>query len=520
MTREVAIIGSSGGNLYSLGGKNPFNLLDEIKLQLEAAGIEVGSTIFLAADRSLDKSTSETNAKLITYNNGNFNIEKEGPLEEVNILAKELDNKLAEEILNKKIDGLVSVSADPQDTNIKSIKAGAAMKIPATGTGGTSVANAQALGLNVISASGTTGSTNRTRAVSYAAGFANHWGLDYKAAMGGDSSIEDVSNSPFERINFRGIMIASLPAFVVMAISIALSNIPGLQVFENVFEVILNALPVVVAAIAAKQVSGYDEVGILSGVVAGSLAAEGGILGGVIGGILAGVLVSYIVDFTTKKNYPATVVNILAGGFSGLIIGLIMYFGFSQVTAWIAQGIQNVIEIALGYNTILAGALAGLLMWPAILAGIYHGAILPLMLLEMEQQGHSFLAGIDSVALWAGAIGITLGVIVFSKNQGDKVAAGSGLFILGVFGTFVEAAYPYMFSNKKIFTGAIIAGGVGGAVAGYFSLRTTPYAPVIMGPFLSTSILGWFVSMLTSIAVSFIITGWALRTSKKPFNKQ
>ena len=84
------------------------------------------------------------------------------------------------------------------------------------------------MGLNVVSASGTTGSTNRTRAVSYTAGLAKYWGLRYKPAIG--STREAVSEeNPIKRINFRGIMVTSLPAFIAMAITIAMSRIPGLD---------------------------------------------------------------------------------------------------------------------------------------------------------------------------------------------------------------------------------------------------------------------------------------------------
>ncbi|WP_368658079.1 hypothetical protein AB3Z07_24810 [Metabacillus halosaccharovorans] len=49
MKKKVAILGSSGGNLYSLGGKDPEKLLGELLLQLEAAGMECGSLQFIAA---------------------------------------------------------------------------------------------------------------------------------------------------------------------------------------------------------------------------------------------------------------------------------------------------------------------------------------------------------------------------------------------------------------------------------------------------------------------------------------
>ena len=46
LNKRVAVIGSSGGNLYNLGGKDPFALLEAIKIQLDAAGIEMAAAEF------------------------------------------------------------------------------------------------------------------------------------------------------------------------------------------------------------------------------------------------------------------------------------------------------------------------------------------------------------------------------------------------------------------------------------------------------------------------------------------
>lgn len=47
--KKIAIIGSSGGNLYNLGGAEPEKLLQEIYQQCEAAGVNVAAVQFIAA---------------------------------------------------------------------------------------------------------------------------------------------------------------------------------------------------------------------------------------------------------------------------------------------------------------------------------------------------------------------------------------------------------------------------------------------------------------------------------------
>jgi fructose-specific phosphotransferase system IIC component len=486
-------------------GSNPFALLEAIKLQLYAAGIELAAVQFVAANVSMDQAKSYTPARLIILEKGELKVIFEGKLEEANKKAEEFDIVLAEQIEKGEIDGLILVSADPKRTNSKAVKAGADKNLPAVGTGGTSVAHARSVGLNVVAASGTTGSTNRTRAVSYAAGLANYWKLKYKPVIGSYQEKRS-DESPFKRINFQGIMVTSLPAFIALAITIALSRIPGLDVFNEVFEIMIEALPVVVAVVAAKQVSGFDEVGIVAGVVSGVLSTKGGIFGGLLGGIAAGIMVPYLVAFSTKRNFPATTVNILSGGVSGLLSGLVMYFGFSPIALEVGNGIRMLIQTALDYNPIAAGAIAGLLIWPAIIGGVYHAAILPIILLEMEQYGNSFLGAIDAVGLVVTAAGITLANILYPRAKSDRVAAAPGFFILTVFGTFVEAAYPFMFADKLVFAAALVSATAGGAVAGFFNARGMAYVPILVAPFMSNNTIGFILSMLTALIIAFLLT--------------
>ena len=52
--KNIAIIGSSGGNLYNLGGKDPVKLLSEIKLQTDSTEIAISNILFIGADAPMD----------------------------------------------------------------------------------------------------------------------------------------------------------------------------------------------------------------------------------------------------------------------------------------------------------------------------------------------------------------------------------------------------------------------------------------------------------------------------------
>ena len=504
--RKVAVIGSSGGNLHSQGGDAPATLLAEVLKQLAAAGIGVGAIQFVAAEASMDAVKDETTASLWTLDaDGKPAQTVTGTLAEVNQAARELDVQLAGRA-GEDIDGLVLISADPRDTNLQLVTAAAAAGLPAVGTGGSSIANAQQAGLNVVAASGTTGSTNRTRAVSYASGLAKHWDLKYLPALGGGSG-EDAEGSPWKRMSIRGIMVPSIPAFIAVALVLAVSKIPGLtETLSPVFDALIGGIPVVVAVMAARKVSGYAEVGVVAGAIAGLLSVNGGIIGGLVGGILAGVCVYYLMNKTLRWGWPVTTANIVAGGLSGLFAGLIVFFLLAPVTAWLGIFVKDAIEALVAFNPLLAGAVAGLAMWPAIMFGIYHSVILPLVLLEMSEKGHSFFGAVDMTSLVMVSLGITLANMVRPRTSGERALAVSGGSINFFFGTFVEAAYPFMFADRKVFASALIAATIGGAVVGLTGSEATAYLPAITAPFVSTNVLGFTLAMVAAAGSAFVLT--------------
>ena len=268
--KHLAVIGSSGGNLYNQGGNDPEKMMREIFTQADSAGIEVAYVQFVGTGSSMDNISMDAKAKLWTLAGKNNLIStEEASLREINELAKKNDEELAAMIREGKIDGIMLLSCDPKGINNKALTAAAENKIPCAGTGGTSMANTQALGCRVIAASGTTGTTNRTRAISAISAFANEWKMKYSPVIGGGSSQVQEGNV-WKRINFRGIMMASMPGFIAMALCLALSKIPGLGELEKVFESLVGFLPVILSAIAAKQISGLDEVGIVAGIISGA----------------------------------------------------------------------------------------------------------------------------------------------------------------------------------------------------------------------------------------------------------
>lgn len=509
--KRLAIVGSSGGNLRSQGGADPATIVHEVTTQAKAAGIEVAFVQFILTETSMDGITPDAKARLCTLGeNGEFAMGDQKTLKEVNEDAAPLDGRLADLVRRGEIDGIMLMSCDPKGVNNRAISAAAEKHIPVAGTGGTSMADAQTLGANVIAVSGTTGTTSRTRAVSAVSAFAKEWKLKYKPVMGEGSSSADgkvASSGVMSRINIRGIMMASMPGFIAMALCLAVSKIPGLDALGSVFDTLVGFLPVIVAAVAAKQVSGMDEVGIVAGIVGGALASGGGIIGGIVEGILAGVMVYEISSFCFTHKVPGTTANIAAGGISGLVSGLVGMYAVAPVALMVGNGIKFAIDAALAFSPVLAGGVAGFAIWFAIMGGVYHAAILPIILLEMESTGYSFLGAVDVTCLIAVCAGIQLAYVIRPTNSGERASAVANLFINVLFGTFAEAAYPFMFSKRSVFVGTIASSTLAGLLLGVLDVKGTAYVPLVVAPFMSNSKpVEMAVALVATIVVACVIT--------------
>jgi hypothetical protein len=205
-------------------------------------------------------------------------------------------------------------------------------------------------------------------------------------------------------------------------------------------------------------------------------------------------------------RFPATTASLVSGAIGGLTAGFVVYCLLAPVTLWLGNGIRGLIQSALEFSPILTGALAGLLIWPAIIGGVYHAAILPIVLLEMETQGNSFLGAVDMTGLVMVSAGITLANIMLPRQTSERALAVPGFMVNVGFGTFVEAAYPYMFSDRRVFAAALFSAMVSGALCGLFGVRGTAYVPAVVAPTVSNQPLGFLISMAAALAAACLLT--------------
>ena len=94
MGKTVAVLGSSGGNLYSQGGNDPQRMFSEIMTQARSADMEIVCVLFIGTDKSMDGIAMDAKAKLYTLSGAAIEPGEEKTLAEINQDAKRLDSEL------------------------------------------------------------------------------------------------------------------------------------------------------------------------------------------------------------------------------------------------------------------------------------------------------------------------------------------------------------------------------------------------------------------------------------------
>jgi hypothetical protein len=489
--KRVALVGSSGGNLHRSGGTEPAELLGCVREQLLLAGIELADVVFVAADTPLDAGGA-SRAALWRDHAGP---ERSGSLDAINDAAREADSALASAIAAGDVDGLILVSADPVSVNRACVQAAVARDLPAVGSGGSCMAEASALGLRLIAASGTTGTTPLGRAVTYAAGLAREWNLAYQGR----------DDFTWRRLDPRPVLCDALP------VAVAVGVLDGIARYWHAVPALGSVLPVAVAVLATRRVLSSGEAAVTAGLAAGVLGARAGVLGGLTAGFLAALLARFVLARAPGWNWPGTATEIMAGGLCGALPG----WACGSILAGPGRAFQGWVESGVGHVAGLpTGVVLGALLWPALVRGLYHSLILPLIVLEIAVTGESFLAVLDVVCLVTVAAGIAAGQWVRARDA----AAVRTVRLTVVFGTYVEGVLPLVRRDRGTFLmtcgAAAAAGGVAGAVAG----RSVPYLSPVVVPFVGHPVGGLVAAVIVAFLAGFAGSlGMSGAAGPKPF---
>lgn len=462
---SVAVIGSSGGGAATLGHTEPSHLLQVINNEL--AKIDGESRILHALFVSLHKGTGldvansdVDTATLYCIDNEQSNDAysqyfprpvQTATLSQVNETCRSMDATIAKAIRNGKVKGLICMSCSI-DIHSETLLAASQMKVPVTGTGGTSLSAAVTrFHIHLVgNAGGSVATSSYTRAVSFAHALATAWGISYHPFS---SSIH------FINPQWRSVLNACLPVFWAACLASRFLNmvlehtdVDTSQWADTVRQLLVAlesfTLPTVCCVVMATScASHHGSTAVMASCIA-AMACEKSILGGLLAGWLVSSILGRVLYRCIVWNVPATMTNLVAAGGVGatviIVVSPLVPF-LREVTEWIRWGVHTSMDGSLPG----AGFLIGCLFCYGSKVGYYHAICLPVILVEMENCDASLWGAIDECALVLVSAGIcaanllTLPYLPYSITT-DSALCQRAVRINLLYGDFIEAAYPFM----------------------------------------------------------------------------
>jgi len=523
---SVALVGSSGGGAATLGHTDSAELIRLIcqevsKVKGDPHPPRLTKALFTSLKNGKGFDYAKFDTDLATLHSiqsdeqsDQYNVQaiKSGILQDVNSFCANLDTKLAESIRKGDIHGLICISCDI-DVHAATLQAAADMKIPATGSGGTSLSAASSrFGLRLVgNAGGSVATTSYTRAVSYTHALATSWNRDYKP----------YSYNQTQAPQWKSVLDSCLPAFWAVAlacrgIELVCANLSDANWLQEDVLVLLRAqaLPMTCCVVMATSFAPQHDSIILMTASIASVVCKGSILGG----LLAGWMVASAMDRVFHRciiwNIPATMINLILGGGVGAVVGITVspFISYMQIlTESVRSGIHFVMNGA--YPGL--GFIVGVVFCWGSKVGYYHSVGLPLILIEMELGFPSLLGAIDEATLVLVSAGIcSANLLVPLLEDGADAAMESkelcsrGVRINILFGDFIEVAYPFMERSKLVNLSGYLASGLATELltGNSRSVLSSAYLPCFVSIMLANDWCKIFWSYMTAFSVSFLGT--------------
>mmetsp|Transcript_6653 Transcript_6653/g.9658 ORF Transcript_6653/g.9658 Transcript_6653/m.9658 type:complete len:603 (-) Transcript_6653:77-1885(-) len=507
----VALIGSSGGGVATIGHTDPTDLLTNVNrelcrirrrfrrgsfgnqvhencrcsVQLKYAlfvsvhggkGLDgadqdaVVATLYtVGCDEQQQQSKVNDDSNLLSIKSAYT-----GTLREVNRVCQHLDNNvLAKAIDSDQISALICISCDPKNVHASSLQRCAKnKKIVVTGSGGSSLSFiSNVCGIQLVgNAGGSVAATNYTRAVSHAyalaRAFSNLEEESYECYY--DSSLDNTnSQHAIIRPNIISVLNSCLPAFVAVAITKRVLEILPSDVAPYVQDLLHPlqwiALPTVCCVISALSYGKeHGSTVIMAAAMVGASACQGSILAALLAGYLVSRLADRVLWTCLFLDVPSTMINLLIGGGAGAIVSVVLV---ASRTVFLLRSLTELFRTMLHSIMLFRGSgfVIGCTFCYGSKVGWYHKYFLSCILIEMERGDASFLGAVDELTLVLVCSGICLANLVCRRrqeHQEDFSISKRAIWINLLCGDFIEVAYPFMDQSWYINTMAYVASGV------------------------------------------------------------
>ena len=208
-----------------------------------------------------------------------------------------------------------------------------------------------------------------------------------------------------------------------------------------------------------------------------------------------------------KNVIPKVVSTFLVPFFTLLVIVPATFLVIGPVSTWAGQligaGATGIYEL----SPLLTGLVIGGLWQVFVLFGLHWGLV-PVMLLNLSTSGADPVVAMSFAASFA-QIGAVLAVMLKTKNAKLK-SLSIPAFISGIFGVTEPAIYGVTLPLKKPFIMSCVAGGIGGAILGFFGSKMYMFGglgvfgyPTFINP--ATGVDSAFYMALVATAVAFVL---------------
>ena len=179
---------------------------------------------------------------------------------------------------------------------------------------------------------------------------------------------------------------------------------------------------------------------------------------------------------------------------------------FGPVSAVVGDGLAQGYEIVFGLSPAIAGLLLGAAIQPMVIVGISWSFLL-LGMNNVMLFGQDTVLSLIGPAVMAQA-GAALAVLVKSKDRKLKAVCASAV-LSALFGVTEPAMYGVNLPRKKPMAAVVIAGGIGGMIAGISGASASAFVfpslvtlPVFLGQGFGLLVVGYIVAF----AAAFLLT--------------
>ena len=207
-----------------------------------------------------------------------------------------------------------------------------------------------------------------------------------------------------------------------------------------------------------------------------------------------------------KHIIPELVRSFVVPLISILVVGFITLYVFGPIGALIGEGLATGYGWAYNLSPIIAGLLLGALIQPMVIFG-FHWAFVLIAMSNIALHGSDTILALLAPAVFA-QMGAAFAVMLKSKDKKFKSICFSAA-ISAFLGVTEPAMFGVNIPRRKPMLAVIIAGGVGGAVAGISGAEAITFAfpsIVTLPIFLGSGFPLFVISCVVGLILSFVLT--------------